>query len=38
EHLELSEIIQAFDGINIDSIARQTVQLEHIYMEIMNQF
>lgn len=38
EHLELSEIIQAFDGINIDSLARQTVQLEHIYMEIMNQF
>jgi ABC-2 type transport system ATP-binding protein len=38
EHLELSEIIQAFDGINIDSLSRQTVQLEHIYMEIMNQF
>jgi ABC-2 type transport system ATP-binding protein len=38
EHLELSEIIQAFDGINIDSLYRQTVQLEHIYMEIMNQF
>ena len=38
EHLELSEIIQAFEGINIDSLSRQTVQLEHIYMEIMNQF
>jgi ABC-2 type transport system ATP-binding protein len=38
EHLELSEIIQAFDGITIDSLSRQTVQLEHIYMEIMNQF
>jgi ABC-2 type transport system ATP-binding protein len=38
EHLELSEIIQAFDGININSLSRQTVQLEHIYMEIMNQF
>jgi ABC-2 type transport system ATP-binding protein len=38
EHLELSEIIRAFEGISINSLSRQTVQLEHIYMEIMNQF
>ncbi len=33
---ELNEIIGCFDGININSIARQSVQLEHIYLEIMN--
>ncbi|RCJ39645.1 ABC transporter ATP-binding protein [Nostoc minutum NIES-26] len=34
EHLELKEIIARFEGIAIDSIARQPVRLEHIYLEI----
>lgn len=34
EHLELKEIITRFEGIAIDSIARQTVRLEHIYLEV----
>jgi ABC-2 type transport system ATP-binding protein len=37
EHLELSEIISYFEGIPIDSISRQAVQLEHIYMEVTQQ-
>ena len=32
--LELKEIISRFDGIPLDSIARQTVRLEHIYVEL----
>lgn len=34
EHLELKEIISRFDGIPLDSIARQPVRLEHIYLEV----
>ncbi|MGD1909972.1 MAG: ABC transporter ATP-binding protein [Rivularia sp. (in: cyanobacteria)] len=34
EHLELKEIISRFEGIEIDSISRQPVGLEHIYLEI----
>lgn len=34
EHLELKTILAIFEGIPIDSIARQAVQLEHIYVEI----
>ncbi len=34
EHLELKEIIERFDGIKLDSIARQPVRLEHIYLEM----
>lgn len=32
--LELKEIIAHFDGIPLDSISRQPVRLEHIYVEI----
>ncbi len=35
--LELKEIISYFDGIPIDSIARQPVRLEHIYIEVTQQ-
>lgn len=34
QQLELKEIISRFDGITLDSIARQPVRLEHIYMEV----
>ncbi|MGB3206595.1 MAG: ABC transporter ATP-binding protein [Crinalium sp.] len=34
EHLELKEIIARFDGIALDSISRQQVRLEHIYIEV----
>ncbi len=34
EHLELKDIITRFDGIAIDSISRQPVRLEHIYVEL----
>lgn len=34
EQLELKEIISRFDGIPLDSIARQPVRLEHIYVEL----
>lgn len=34
EHLELKAIIACFDGIPLDSIARQPVRLEHIYVEV----
>jgi ABC-2 type transport system ATP-binding protein len=34
EPLELKEIIALFDGIPLDSIARQPVKLEHIYVEV----
>ncbi|MBF2025995.1 MAG: ABC transporter ATP-binding protein [Oscillatoriales cyanobacterium C42_A2020_001] len=33
--MELQEIITLFDGIPLDSISRQPVRLEHIYLEIM---
>jgi ABC-2 type transport system ATP-binding protein len=34
EHLSLKEILSHFEGISIDSIARQPVGLEHIYLEV----
>jgi ABC-2 type transport system ATP-binding protein len=34
EPLELREVLDLFQGIMIDSIARQPVQLEHIYLEV----
>ncbi|MCX7593204.1 MAG: ABC transporter ATP-binding protein [Fischerella sp.] len=34
EHLEFKDIIARFDGIAIDSISRQPVRLEHIYLEL----
>ena len=34
EPLELREIISRFDGIPLDSISRQPVRLEHIYIEV----
>lgn len=37
EQLELKEIISRFDGIPLDSIARQPVGLEHIYVEVTQQ-
>ena len=37
EHLELKEIIARFDGIPLDSISRQPVRLEHIYVEVTQQ-
>ena len=37
EHLELKEIIARFDGIPLDSISRQPVRLEHIYLEVTQQ-
>lgn len=37
EHLELKEIIDRFDGIPLDSISRQPVRLEHIYVEVTQQ-
>lgn len=33
--LELKEILSLFEGITINSISRQSVQLEHIYLEVM---
>jgi ABC-2 type transport system ATP-binding protein len=34
EWLELRDILDRFDGITIDSLSRQPVRLEHIYIEI----
>lgn len=34
EALELKEILACFDGIPFDSITRQPVRLEHIYVEV----
>lgn len=34
EHLELKDIIERFEGIKLESIARQPVRLEHIYLEM----
>ncbi|MBD2089215.1 ABC transporter ATP-binding protein [Microcoleus sp. FACHB-1515] len=34
ESLELKEILERFDGVKLDSIARQPVRLEHIYVEV----
>jgi ABC-2 type transport system ATP-binding protein len=37
EMLDLKEIISRFDGVALESIARQPVRLEHIYNEILRQ-
>ncbi len=37
EALELKEIIARFEGVDIDSISRQPVRLEHIYLEVTQQ-
>jgi ABC-2 type transport system ATP-binding protein len=37
QQLELKEIISRFDGIPLDSVARQPVRLEHIYVEVTQQ-
>ncbi|MCU0543141.1 MAG: ABC transporter ATP-binding protein [Oscillatoriaceae cyanobacterium Prado104] len=37
ERLELKEIVDCFDGISLDSIARYPVRLEHIYVEVTKQ-
>jgi ABC-2 type transport system ATP-binding protein len=37
KQLELKEILSLFDGITLDSIARQPVGLEHIYIEVTQQ-
>lgn len=34
EHLELKQLIDRFEGIEISSIARQPIRLEHIYLEV----
>lgn len=34
KHLELQEIVARFEGIELESIARQPVRLEHIYLEV----
>jgi len=34
QSLDLKDILTHFDGISIDSISRQPVRLEHIYLEI----
>ncbi|HBB31071.1 MAG TPA: ABC transporter ATP-binding protein, partial [Cyanobacteria bacterium UBA8803] len=36
QQLQLQEIIACFDGIPLESIARQPVRLEHIYVEVTN--
>ncbi|HEY9632313.1 MAG TPA: ABC transporter ATP-binding protein [Coleofasciculaceae cyanobacterium] len=37
QQLELKDIISRFEGIPLDSIARQPVRLEHIYVEVTQQ-
>lgn len=34
KHLELKEIVHRFEGIELASIARQPIRLEHIYLEV----
>ena len=38
EPWELKKILTYFDGISLDSISKQSVQLEHIYLEITQSF
>jgi ABC-2 type transport system ATP-binding protein len=35
KHFELKEILSYFEEISIDSLSRQSIQLEHIYLEVM---
>jgi ABC-2 type transport system ATP-binding protein len=37
KQLELKEILTYFEGISLNSIARQSIQLEHIYLEVMRE-
>jgi ABC-2 type transport system ATP-binding protein len=37
EHLELKEILAVFADIELDSISRQPIRLEHIYLELTSQ-
>lgn len=37
EHMELKEIMEIFADVELDSIARQPVRLEHIYLELTAQ-
>jgi ABC-2 type transport system ATP-binding protein len=37
QQLELQEIIACFQGISLESISRQPVRLEHIYVEVTQQ-
>jgi ABC-2 type transport system ATP-binding protein len=37
QSLDLKDILNRFDGIAIDSISRQPVRLEHIYLEVTRQ-
>ncbi|MBD3882693.1 ABC transporter ATP-binding protein [Phormidium tenue FACHB-886] len=34
QRMELKEIINCFDGVPLDSISRQPVRLEHLYIEV----
>ncbi|NEO02995.1 MAG: ABC transporter ATP-binding protein, partial [Moorea sp. SIO3I7] len=34
ESLDLKDIMACFDGIPLDSIARQPVRLEYVYVEV----
>lgn len=36
QSLELREILPLFDAIPLDAVRRQTIQLEHIYLEVLN--
>lgn len=38
EHLDLKEIISMFAAIDLDSVSRQPVRLEHIYLELNHKF
>lgn len=34
KHLELKEIVARFEGVQLESIARQPIRLEHVYLEV----
>jgi ABC-2 type transport system ATP-binding protein len=37
DQLDLKDLIDRFDGVPLDSIARHPVKLEHIYLEVTRQ-
>ncbi|TVP67246.1 MAG: ABC transporter ATP-binding protein [Leptolyngbya sp. LCM1.Bin17] len=37
DKLDLKELLDRFDGISLDSIARHPVKLEHVYLEVTRQ-
>lgn len=37
KHLELKELVERFEGIQLESVALQPVRLEHIYLEVMRE-